>query len=563
MYFELYSRDDALTAETWRNVIQRMLKRLAYFESFTITVAIEAGQVTFFLESDKDFVKFGNEILPFLPKQVTTIPGKESVAKRKFAFVDFSDKENFIRLKEREQLRKNRSLDRIRWTFHRTPFFPHHSTLELFFSNARGKQYCSRRRYFRSRFSLVDVDFSQLVQYKKKAVPIYVKLQRVLPAFSSQANEGFLEVLGFPYISEPRFLPLSRVDFHKHSLIVGQTGTGKSKFIESYIKELAIQGITRDYSVVILDPHASLYTDFSGFPNAVNIDFIRSACRPFAQIGEPSIAAELTILLFKTLIGDEQFNARLERVLKYALFVLFKTNHMSFESLRLLLTDIGYRKELLLEENIPVAIRQFFDTDFVEIQTKYHETGIMPMLTLMDDTLLDLITNNQLVFLSLNQITLGQKATKLLAGLLIQQLFLLAQSRALPKPVLFFIDEVSVVQNAALAAILSEARKFNLALALSQQYLHQVDEPIRNSIVTNVSNYVIFKISEDDAVHLANNLEFDFPDELLNEKYQNKGVKELELKLKMMTTLNPRECIARFSHDNTLMPVFKARTKDI
>jgi hypothetical protein len=200
----------------------------------------------------------------------------------------------------------------------------------------------------------------------------------------------------------------------------------------------------------------------------------------------------------------------------------------------------------------------------------------MPILTLLDEltflpisnfqdaeSLEDIINGHSLVFLSLHQMSLGSKATKLIAGLLIQQIFLLAQGRKLKKKLLFIIDEVSVVQNDSLAAILSEARKYGLSLILTQQYLNQVDEYILRSIVTNVYNYFLFKISEDDAKVLANNLEFDFPEDILNSKYLEKGLLETDLKLKMMTTLNPRECLVRFYGQGKLRPVFKARTMDI
>jgi hypothetical protein len=67
-------------------------------------------------------------------------------------------------------------------------------------------------------------------------------------------------------------------------------------------------------------------------------------------------------------------------------------------------------------------------------------------------------------------IVLIEKVVKTVAGLLIQQIFLIAQSRVIPQKILLFVDEVSVVQNPALASILAEARKFNLFVILTQQY---------------------------------------------------------------------------------------------
>ena len=73
---------------------------------------------------------------------------------------------------------------------------------------------------------------------------------------------------------------------------------------------------------------------------------------------------------------------------------------------------------------------------------------------------------------------MGEKVVKTVAGLLIQQIFLLAQANAFNQRVILIIDEVSVVQNPALASILSEARKYNLFVFLTQQYFGQIEEDL-------------------------------------------------------------------------------------
>lgn len=571
--FEVYSKQMILPAELWKEVIYKIRRHLSYFHALCLEVRIGVSEVTFFLHCDKDLSQFTNELHPFLLQKMDDsflVPPSNG----RFCYVNFTEQDQLIRLKEREEMRAHRTLGRAYFYFYRLPFYDY-TRLELYFLNKLRQVYRCRRRFHEAPFSLLAIDFSKSIKYNLKTVPVYTKLQKLTQFFCEEKEKAMLEVLGFPYLSDKAYVPLQSFDFNKHSLILGQTGTGKSKFIELYIKELEKRGVTKEFTVVVLDPHASLYTDFSMFPSQVNIDFVRTSCKLFAQIGEPKIATELTILLFRTLMKD-QFNPKMERVLKYALFVLFATNNMSLERLKLLLTDIVTRKEILAHPDVNPSMQQFFDTDFLEMGTKYYEVSIMPILTLLDEltflpisnfqdsaSLQELIEQNSLVFLSLNQISLGAKATKLIAGLLIQQLFLLAQSKKLSKHILFIIDEVSVVQNDSLAAILSEARKFNLFLILTQQYLKQVDEIILNSMITNIYNYFLFKISEDDAKILAQNLEFDFPEEDLASHYTDKGILENDLKIKMMTTLHPRECLIRFYGQGKLQPVFKARTLDV
>ena len=95
---------------------------------------------------------------------------------------------------------------------------------------------------------------------------------------------------------------------------------------------------------------------------------------------------------------------------------------------------------------------------------------------------------------------MGEKVVKTIAGLLIQQIFLLAQARAFSQKIILIIDEVSVVQNPALASILSESRKFGLSVILTQQYFGQIEKNIQDSIFTNIYNYYVFKVSEEDAL---------------------------------------------------------------
>jgi hypothetical protein len=571
--FEVYCKETVLQEEIWKGMIKKILQHTSYFHQFSLEVRVSVSEITFFIHCEKDLSQFTNELHPFLlQKQEEAFP--HPPANGKFCYVNFTDHEQIINLKEREELRMSRSLGRVYFYFYRLPFYDY-TRLEFYFLSKIRQIYRCRRYFHEPPLSLLTIDFKKSIKFKLKSVPIYTKLQKLGAFFNEEKEQGMLEVLGFPYLSRKAYFPLQSFDYNKHSLILGQTGTGKSKFIELYIKELEKRGVTDEFTVVILDPHASLYTDFSMYPHQVNIDFVKTSCKLFAQIGEPKIATELTILLFRTLMKD-QFNPKMERVLKYALFVLFGTNNMSLEKLKSFLTDVIARKEILLRPEVTPSLQQFFDTDFVEMETKYYEMSIMPILTLLDEltflpisnfqdsaSLQELIEQNNLVFLSLNQIVLGAKATKLIAGLLIQQLFLLAQSKKLNRKLLFIIDEVSVVQNDSLAAILSEARKFNLFLILTQQYLKQVDEIILNSMITNIYNYFLFKISEDDAKLLANNLEFDFPTEDLDSEWGDKGNKELDLKLRMMTTLNPRECLVRIYGNGKLQPVFKARTLDV
>jgi Type IV secretion-system coupling protein DNA-binding domain len=247
---------------------------------------------------------------------------------------------------------------------------------------------------------------------------------------------------------------------------------------------------------------------------------------------------------------------------------------MSLQYLKNFLTDIELRNQVLahVDGYIPKNIAQFFKTDFNEIRTKHYIEGVQPIVALVDEmqlnpsmvdeseqSLAHLISSNFLTVFSLNKVSMGEKVVKTVAGLLIQQIFLLAQARVFNEKVILVIDEVSVIQNPAIAQILSEARKYGLFVVLAQQYFGQIDEDLRNSIITNVMNYYIFRVSDEDAKLLEGNVKIELPSEVLSRNIA-KGINEKHIRTKLMTELSPRECIVRISAGGQLLPAFKAKT---
>ncbi|MCA9328886.1 type IV secretion system DNA-binding domain-containing protein, partial [Candidatus Saccharibacteria bacterium] len=332
-----------------------------------------------------------------------------------------------------------------------------------------------------------------------------------------------------------------------------------------------------NYRVVVIDPHASLAADLSRMNDTKVIDFNNETTELFAGAeADITAATELTTTLMKSLMG-ESFNPRVERVLRFSLFVLFSSRNMSLGTLKRFLTELEYRQKVLnhVEGHVPHNISHFFATDFNEIRTAFYNEGLLPIIAIVDElelqpallaegglSLQQTINSNFLTVFSLNKVSMGEKVVKTIAGLLIQQIFLLAQSRSFNERVLLFIDEVSVVQNPALAQILSEARKFNLFVILTQQYFTQVEKFLQDAIFANVYNYYCFRVAEEDAVQLVGNLPMELPKEMLLEA-KDKGINEETIKVRLLTDLHPRECVVRVASNGLLLPCFKARTLDV
>jgi hypothetical protein len=331
-----------------------------------------------------------------------------------------------------------------------------------------------------------------------------------------------------------------------------------------------------NYRVIVIDPHASLADDFVQIPQTKIVNFNSESTQLFAGAStDISAAAELTTTLFKSLMG-ESFTPKTDRLLRFSLFVLFTAQNMSLDSLKRFLTEAELRNQIIehVSGYVPANIVHFFGADFNELRTKYYNESISPLVSFIDEmqlqpvlvgegelSLAKTIQDNFLTVFSLNKVSMGEKVVKTVAGLLIQQIFLLAQARAFNERVILIIDEVSVVQNPALASILAEARKFNLSVVLTQQYFGQIERELQAAIFANVYNYYAFKVSEEDARALEGNLNIELPEEVVSQEH-DKGLSEQDLRVKMMTELHPRECLVRVLANGQVVPAVKARTMD-
>ncbi len=355
-------------------------------------------------------------------------------------------------------------------------------------------------------------------------------------------------------------------DFCRHSLILGQSGSGKSYLLKLMIEDIQRYN-TSDYCVVLIDPHAGLESLLRVDSKRARIDFKQTATNLFVNIGQPALSTELTIDLFSTVINVHE-NQNLERVLKFALIALYNNNTMTVVNLKDLLTDSVKRKDLLstLSDR---SILQFFDTEYQQLYTGQYATAVLPIINILSElqfidnapTTVDLVktlNDNFLVSVPIKQTELGSNITHIIGGALIQQIFTIMQAGLVKKKVILMIDEVSIVQTPSLTHILSESRKFNLTLILAQQYLMQVTAPILQSIFANMVNYFCFKLSRDDAEIVARNLNFEIDEFFLTNKNDQREI--LELGIRILTELNPREVIARVLAKDQYYPPFKSKT---
>ena len=580
-YFEIYLLQDTFDATHWQRLYDAISQYGGSLGKFKLIVGLNDSTLHYYIASKQDLSQLSNAIdgMILRPVDKTALDVPTHHAKQRM--VQFIAGGNIVDLKEKYAVKKSKHLEYVTIDVRVLAGRKAVSTIALLFKGADSRWYKATKRATMFPAHLLAIDFLANTKYLRPKQPKYLDIQKGMHVLQGEDMNAVFAVDTFPYLPKDYYLPISAYDFDKHSFIIGASGSGKSKLIGLFVDRLSqLSKLNPNYRVVVIDPHAALEKDLRGIEESAVVNFqnqAESAELFGGNISDISAATELTGTLFKSLLSD-QFNPKLERVLRFSIYVLMTAQTMSLDMLKRFVNDVELRNQVLkhVEGHVPPNITQFFNTDFNELRTKYYNEALAPIISLVDEmqiqpalsgnpeqgeSLAHLINRNFLTIFSLNKVSMGEKVVKTIAGLLIQQIFLSAQAGSFGQKVILIIDEVSVVQNPALAAILAEARKYNLFVFLTQQYFGQIEKPLQDAIFTNVSNYYVFRVSEEDARALEGNLTIEIPAEItLAEK--EKGVSESDIRSRILTNLNVRECLIRLSAGGQLLPCLKARTLD-
>lgn len=560
-YYEIFLNKKDVLPSSWENFILNISAYLGIFKTFKVVVTITNHKIRYFLITKQKLpLSFNNS--DFLLKNIPSLELKK-YAKKRIYFNNYEH--NLIDIINKfEKSEKNIQELVIKfWIVNKKYIF---KKANIYYQE---KDKLIQKRLFWVLYSkLLSIDFESEKSYFYEKVPKYLNIEKILHLLTDNKEDSLLKVETFPYLEDKFYLKHNSYDFFKHSLVLGSSGSGKSKFLALLIS-LIYKYNKDNQKVVVIDPHNALKNELGAILSKKIIDFKTdtSSINLFKNnIQDINSTLELTLSIFKSLIND-QYNSRLERVLRYSLYLLIEAEVFTFFNLKKLLVDLDYRNSLLNEfqSKIPSSVASFFLTDFNELKRECYSEAIAPIISFIDEMqmipifnqnniltcLSEVIKNNFLTVFSLDRLNLGDKVTKTIAGFIMEQLFTLAESRNIFEHLIFIIDEVAVIENPILARFLAELRKFNTSLILSGQYFSQISSELKNAIFANVNNYYLFRVSKNDAVNICDNIEI---------KLANSD--KLEDNYKMLTNLKNRECLIRLSKNGVIYPTFKARTCD-
>lgn len=560
--YELYLVKKEIERNEWECFIKKISSYTSFLETWNLVITISNSQIRYFIKINCMLPATINDNPSFMIKSVN----KKKIPKVATSIPIIKWNSNIMDLVEYCDIKKKGTLKLIEIDFKK---ISKNGAMSKIFLYRQKKDRIYISRLFGVSYSyLLSLNFSNNKRYLYKSAPKYLDISKGFSILSSDLSSSILKVDTYPYLQGNFYIKQNSYDFNKHSLVLGSSGCGKSKFLSLFIHNIYKRNEWNfPYKIVLIDPHASLEKDIGGLGKVIDFDSLEDSIDLFVNSQKDAVVStELLLELLKSLIAD-QYNSKLERVLRHSIHTLLIGERFHFENLRKMLLDATYRNDILkeLKENLPFSVISFFLSDFNDLKTKSYGEAISPIISFIDEmeifpafskkrsknSLIDTINDNFLTLFSLDRTKLGDKVVRTIAGFVMQQLLTIIQSSQTSYPILFIIDEVATVENPILSRFLSEARKYNLSLILASQYFNQISTSLKDSIFANVSNYYIFRVSRLDANILVDNFNMKIP---LDDSR--------ETKIKLLSELKNRECVVRVSSNGCLLPAMKTETLD-
>lgn len=558
---EIYLTKNYVLKKEWEDLINVISNYNGLLKNWKIIIENNSNQLRYFIKSDCSLPATINGLNAFLMKNIENNKLYYSYLSLPF----FTNTENnIIDIINYLEIKNKGTLNFIEITFKKLSKNNIKKKIVIYLTkNGNEKKY---RLLLSNPTNILSVDFDNNKRYFFKSAPKYLDINKILHLLSTDINSSIFKIDTFPYLQGDFYLNQNNFSFDKHSVVLGASGTGKSKFLSLLINNIYKNSdLKQRYKIVIIDPHATLEDDIGGISRVIDFKTTLDSIDLFINNPDDVISStELLLELFKSLIAD-QYNSKLERVLRHSIYVLLLDNSFNFSNLRKILLELEYRNFLIkkLKNKLPISVIEFFLTDFNDLKTKAYGEAVSPIIAFIDEMEMIPVFNNQtnednlrktiydnfLTLFSLDRTKLGDKVTKTISGLVMQQLLSLIQNHSFNEHIIFIVDEVAVIENPILCRFLAEARKYNLSLILAGQYFSQITDKLKNAIFANVINYYIFRVSKMDANILVDNFNMKIPLDDTRDK-----------KIKMLTELNNRECILRIDSNDKLLPAFKAST---
>jgi hypothetical protein len=347
---------------------------------------------------------------------------------------------------------------------------------------------------------------------------------------------------------------MAEADRRRHLYIIGQTGTGKTVFMQSLIR----QDIENGNGVCVIDPHG----EFAEFVLSI-IPHDRAEDVIYFDPGDISRPMGLNMLEIdpdhpeqKTIVIDALFEIfdklydlrqtggpMFEKYFKNSALLLlddYRNDVPVLADISRVLVDEEYRADKLSRETNPL-VKEFWELEAQKAGGEHNLANIAPYISSKITSFVyneflrpiinqkksafnfrEVMDNQKILVVNLSKGKIGSLNADLLGMIMVGKLLMAALSRVdIPdnqrKDFYFYIDEFQNFTTDGISVILSEARKYRLNLIIAHQFIKQLKDKIRDAVFGNVGSIVSFRIGPDDAEFMKNKFEPIFtPQDLMN-----------------------------------------------
>ncbi|HEC32799.1 MAG TPA: hypothetical protein ENI63_00885 [Candidatus Kaiserbacteria bacterium] len=320
-------------------------------------------------------------------------------------------------------------------------------------------------------------------------------------------------------------------DRAKHMYVIGKTGMGKSVLLEN----MAIQDIQNGEGLAFIDPHGSTAEKLLDYiPEHRIKDVVYFAPfdmdNPVAFNVMEDIGYEKRHLVVSGLMSAfkkiwvDAWSARMEYVLSNVLLALLEYPDSTLLDVNRMLSNKIFRNKVIKNITDPM-VKSYWTEEYAgyterfaaemipAIQNKVGQFTSNPLIRNIlgqpksSFDLREIMDNKRIFIANLSKGQMGETNADLIGSMLTTKIYLSAMSRAdessavqagLP-PFYFYVDEFQSIANDSFADILSEARKYKLALIIAHQFIAQMGDNVRDAVFGNTGTIISFRVGPFDA----------------------------------------------------------------
>lgn len=324
----------------------------------------------------------------------------------------------------------------------------------------------------------------------------------------------------------------------KHMYVIGGTGVGKSRAIESWV----MQHVKNKRGVGVIDPHGELYDNLIAriaqlgrqvFDRVVLINPLDPSytvgINPLElKSGEvPERRAQfLASVVTKIFRADPLITARMQRMMFHAFWLLI-VSRLTLVEFEPVLTDADFRARLLIPLPHTHNLFRYWTREFPNsdrLVTEWTQSSLNKVGALVADpdfalmlgqqhSTLDyraLMDEGKVLLVRLSKGELSEQGSHLMGAFILAQIQLAAMSRAATPHVNYrrftlFLDEFQNYTTDDIHEILAESRKYKLSLVVAHQFYEQLrhSPELQAAVLNTVGNLVCFQVGDSDAEQLV------------------------------------------------------------